>query len=197
MALIFTDLPTGSGSAPCAVLKICKYQRHPWVHWESSNMTYRSDHPYIKYNCAILFFGYIYVFLIFLCFKICFPIDIHCKRWNIFSDLPKITHIFWTLLRVDSTWWNTVLKTRDLNSGNSSQISLLQWWFQDFPKKGAPTTKVGVPTYYFGQFSSKSAWKSQKWTLRKGAHVPAFLWSTNVSCTISYVKLRQYWHQSF
>ena len=24
MALIFTDLPTGSGSAPCAVLEICK-----------------------------------------------------------------------------------------------------------------------------------------------------------------------------
>ena len=38
MALIFTDLPTGSGSAPCAVLEICKYQRHPSVHWESSNI---------------------------------------------------------------------------------------------------------------------------------------------------------------
>ena len=29
MALIFTDLPTGSGSAPCAVLEICKYLMHP------------------------------------------------------------------------------------------------------------------------------------------------------------------------
>ena len=29
MALIFTDLPTGSGSAPCAVLEIFKYQGHP------------------------------------------------------------------------------------------------------------------------------------------------------------------------
>ena len=29
MALILTDLPRGNGSAPCAVLEICKYQRHP------------------------------------------------------------------------------------------------------------------------------------------------------------------------
>ena len=38
MALIFKDLPTGSGFASCVVLEICKYQRHPWVHWESSNI---------------------------------------------------------------------------------------------------------------------------------------------------------------
>ena len=40
------------------------------------------------------------VFFIFLNFKNCFPIDNHCKRWNVFSDLLKITRIFWTLLRV-------------------------------------------------------------------------------------------------
>ena len=27
MALIFTDIQTGSGSQPCAILKICEYQR--------------------------------------------------------------------------------------------------------------------------------------------------------------------------
>ena len=29
MDLIFTDVPTGSGSPPCAVLEICKYLMHP------------------------------------------------------------------------------------------------------------------------------------------------------------------------
>ena len=40
------------------------------------------------------------VFFSFLCFKICLLIGNHCKRWNVFSDLPKITYIFWTFLRV-------------------------------------------------------------------------------------------------
>ena len=33
-----------------------------------------------------------------------------------------------------------------------------QWRIQDFPEWGAPTAKVGAPTYYFGQFSPKTAW---------------------------------------
>ena len=36
----------------------------------------------------------------FLCFKICFPMDNHCKRLNAFSDLLESTRTFWSLLRV-------------------------------------------------------------------------------------------------
>ena len=96
MALIFTDLPTGSGSAPSAVLEISKYQRHPWVHWESSNIGRITP----IWNIIVQYYFWSIRLLHFLCFKICFPIDNHCKRWNVFSDLPKITCIFWTLLRV-------------------------------------------------------------------------------------------------
>ena len=32
-----------------------------------------------------------------------------------------------------------------------------QWRIQDFPEKGTSTTKMGATTYYFGQFSSKTA----------------------------------------
>ena len=54
MALIFTDLPTGSGSAPCAVLEICKYQRHPWVHWE---ITFKPLIQYITiFTCSFISF---------------------------------------------------------------------------------------------------------------------------------------------
>ena len=46
-----------------------------WVSEPSSGelgkFQHRSDHPYIKYNCAILFLGYMF-FFIFLYFKICF-----------------------------------------------------------------------------------------------------------------------------
>ena len=38
------------------------------------------------------------VFFIFLCFKICFPIDNHSKRWNVFFDLPIITHAKFDML---------------------------------------------------------------------------------------------------
>ena len=56
--------------------------------------------------------------LYFLMFKIYFPIDNHCKRWNVFFDLPKITCIFWTLLRVichksACIWYVRVLDRRD------------------------------------------------------------------------------------
>ena len=92
MALIFTDFPTGSWSPPCAVLEICKYQRHPWVHWESSNV------GRIIYNCAILFL--VCMSSSFFCASKFFPIDNHCKRLNEFSDPLKTTRIFWTLLGV-------------------------------------------------------------------------------------------------
>ena len=43
----------------------------------------------------------------------------------------------------------------------------LQWRIQDFPEEGASTPKVGVQTYYFDQFSPKTAWKwKKKWTQR-------------------------------
>ena len=38
-----------------------------------------------------------------------------------------------------------------------------QWWIQDFLGEGAPTAKVGVPTYPFGQCVLKTAWKWKKW----------------------------------
>ena len=47
-----------------------------------------------------------------------------------------------------------------------------QWRNQDFPDGGgAPTPKVGAPTYYFGHFFSKTAWNWKKlhW---EGARVP-------------------------
>ena len=31
----------------------------------------------------------------------------------------------------------------------------LQWWIQDFPEEGAPTIKVGTPTYYIAQLPQK------------------------------------------
>ena len=38
MPLISTDSPTGSGSHPCALLEICKYEGHPLVNWKISNI---------------------------------------------------------------------------------------------------------------------------------------------------------------
>ena len=35
----------------------------------------------------------------------------------------------------------------------------MQWHIQDLPEEGASTAKVGVITYYFGQFFPKTAWK--------------------------------------
>ena len=75
MDLIYTYFPTGSRSPPCAILEICEYL----------GTGKRSS----------LFF-----MLHFLCFKLCFLIDNHCKRSNVFSNLLKITRIFWSLLRV-------------------------------------------------------------------------------------------------
>ena len=40
----------------------------------------------------------------------------------------------------------------------SSIFHSFQWRIQDFPEGGAPTAKVGAPTYYFRQFSPKTAW---------------------------------------
>ena len=51
MDLIFTNFPTGK---PCAVLEICKSDASLS---QLGKLPRRSDQPYIKYNCAILFFG--------------------------------------------------------------------------------------------------------------------------------------------
>ena len=54
----------------------------------------------MKYNYAILFLENI--FFIFFCFKICFLIDIHCKKLNVFHDPLKIARIAWSLLRMST-----------------------------------------------------------------------------------------------
>ena len=38
-----------------------------------------------------------------------------------------------------------------------SQVT--QWWMQDFPEEGAPTPKVGTPTYHLAKNFPKTAWK--------------------------------------
>ena len=42
----------------------------------------------------------------------------------------------------------------------------MQWRIQDFPESGAPTPKVGAPTYYF-DFFSKTIKFSKNWTERR------------------------------
>ena len=49
-------------------------------------------------QCNIIFWTN--VFFISLYYKICFPIDNHCKSSTIFPDRLKITRIFWYLIRV-------------------------------------------------------------------------------------------------
>ena len=39
----------------------------------------------------------------------------------------------------------------------SGGLGIKQWRIQEFPEGGAPTAKVGAPTYYFCQFSPKTA----------------------------------------
>ena len=64
----------------------------------------RSDLSITKYISAILFCGQMALVLPHA-WKYLFLIDNHFKRLNIFSDLPKITSIFWTLLRLNLLQW--------------------------------------------------------------------------------------------
>ena len=49
--------------------------------------------------------------------------------------------------------------------GTSSLTICFQWRIQNFPEQGAPSTKVGAPPYYFGQFSSQKLHENVKtWT---------------------------------
>ena len=57
MTLIFTDFLTGNGSAPHAALDISDVNIRG-ILTQLGKFQYRSDHTYIKYNCAILFLGY-------------------------------------------------------------------------------------------------------------------------------------------
>ena len=62
----------------------------------------------------------------------------------------------------------------------SSSISLLirnkkvknkrcyQWQIQHFPEGGAPTARVGAPTYYFSQFFPKTAWNWRNLDQKEG-----------------------------
>ena len=47
-----------------------------------------------------------------------------------------------------------------------------QWRIQDFPDGGAPTSKVGAPTYYLAKFLPKTAWKWKNLDREGGARVP-------------------------
>ena len=83
-------------------------------------LPHRLDHPYVKCNCEILFLGQMSS-LLFLCFKICFLINNHCKRLNVFSDPLEMTRIFWTLHRVYTHHWH---KTMNIMCRGSA------WWTQ-------------------------------------------------------------------
>ena len=64
-------------------------------------------------------------------------------------------------------------------------INTLQWRIQDFPQGGAPTPKVGVLAYFFGQ---KLHENERIWTPGGGARVPGapldppLHWLSTVSC---------------
>ena len=58
------------------------------------------------------------------------------------------------------------------HAGFTKLMCSCQWWIQDFQEEGAPTPKVGAPTYYFDQFSPKTAWKWKKLDREGGARVP-------------------------
>ena len=86
--VIFTDFQHSTWWRPTSCWTICEYQNFSFT-WK----------VLMSVGSPNIIFG-INVFIIFLCFKICFTIDNHCKRWNVFSDLLKTTCIFWTLFRV-------------------------------------------------------------------------------------------------
>ena len=49
----------------------------------------------------------------------------------------------------------------------------IQWWIQDFPDgggRGAPTSKVGAPTYYLAIFFIKNSMKMKKFGPGRDTH---------------------------
>ena len=48
----------------------------------------------------------------------------------------------------------------------SAKSNLWQWRIQDFPEEGAPTPKVGAPTYYLVKNFPKTTWKWRIWAHR-------------------------------
>ena len=62
-----------------------------------------------------------------------------------------------------------------ISINNKKDIPLIlrsQWRIQDFPQEGAPTIKVGVPTYYFSQFFPQKLHKHEKNGYRGGGKRP-------------------------
>ena len=135
-----SDIHRSSNRKCCAVLEICKYHRDPWVHWESSNV----GRITLILNIIVQYYFWDMCLLQFLSFKICFHIENHCKRLNEFSDLPKITRIFWTLRRV------FLLQTAPLKTSRFYELNYLLWEGPSvcrFPLQNTPTDVLDVRVY--------------------------------------------------
>ena len=79
-------------------------------------------------------------------------------------------------LKKEWIWWQTQRKFKCTHNFQNIWFVALnktrrpQWWIQDFPQEGALTAKVGVATYYFGQFFPKTTWKWNKLWPRGDGH---------------------------
>ena len=104
--------------------------------------TYVSDETKVSFLNVSTFKSAQVPWTYFLNFKNCFPIDNHCKRWNVFSDLLKITRIFWTLLRVcDAFVWLPMSGNNESffceHSGKTAEERRNS--FSNWPKQSLPT----------------------------------------------------------
>ena len=118
---------------------------------------YNINHPFSQ----MLYFAE----KIFLCFStsrwFLFPkvAAIHLELWKIVCNCVRISRASFHNMKyswqIPHCFGRNLLKMIHVEKNERSW----QWRIQDFPDGGAPTSKVGAPTYYFIKFSPKTAWK--------------------------------------